>query len=523
MKQIFVISFILISLCSYAQSAGSRIYPTQKNIGKTFSDNRDITAQEYNFSDRIYNFQIDTTNNLFFVELRNIKPNGKQYKKNGKAFLINSQNNRVLWEKKINYSKEYIHKMGDYILLMNRKTTEIININELYQPTFSIKNNIRYIDFIDNIGIGYKGLGFWGEVHLQGTPIKYSKILEGIDLKSGKVLWQRDFAPENTFDDLWPLSDSVYIVRASGLHTVNVHTGKGWDYEGITLNENFKRVGNYVFGVKGIQSNVIIDSLHIYFATKEKISCLTQEGEILWSTALPINKTSKSRIFLHNNILYMINYGYVNFSSQKHPYGAPYIAAFDLQTGTELFFTTIVVEKEKPIVHFDVESDTCFLLFKDRIDKYNLSDGTLISTKQFDLDKTNYFSGFIGMRAYIQTDSIYQPLIQTDTTKHYIINNSADIITYDNRFNEIRKMNAEESYSYFYRINDFRFLRKEHEIIIINQQKKEVARVNVSRNAKLRGSIIYDKKDNSLLVIDLSSIVGESSDNLDFEAEFGLD
>jgi hypothetical protein len=523
MKHIFVISFVLISLCSYGQSSGSRMYPTQKNIGKTFSNNRDIIAQEYTFSDRIHNFKIDTTRNLFFVELRNIKSNGKQYQKKGKAFLINSQNNRVLWERKINYSKERIHKMENYILLTNKKTTDIIDINELYQPTLSLKNSIYYIDFINNIGIGYKGLGFFGEVYLQGTPVKYSKTLEGIDLKSGKVLWQRDFAPEKSFDDLWPLSDSVYIVRASGLHTVNVHTGKGWDYTGITLDENFKRVGNYVFGVKGIQSNVIIDSLHIYFATKEKVSCLTQEGEILWSTALPINKTSKSRMFLQNDILYMINYGYVNFSSQKHPYGAPYIAAFDLQTGKELFFTMIDVEKEKPIVHFKVDNDTCLLLFKDRIDRYSLSDGTLNFTKQFDLDKTNYFSSFAGIRAYIQTDSIYQPLIQTDTTKHYILNASVDIITYNNHFNEIKKTSVEELYSYFYRINDFRFLRKESEVIIINQQKKEVAKIDISHNAKVYGNVIYDKKDSSLLVIDLSSIVGNPSDNFDFETEFGLD
>ena len=519
----FVISFIFISLCGYGQS-DLKIYPAQKIAGKALLDSCDIIAQEYTFSDRIHNFQIDTARNLFFIEFRNIKPNGKQYQKNGKVYLINSLNNQVIWEKKIDYSKEHIQKMGDYILSMNGNKTEIIDINELNQPALKVKNNIYYIDFINDIGVGYKGLGFFEQIYLQGSSIKYSKVLEGIDLKSGKVLWQRDFVPENTFDDFWLLSDSVSIVRASGLHTVDAHTGKGWNYAAVTHKDNFKRVGNYVVGVRGIQSNLIIDSLHIYFAAKDKIGCLNHEGKVLWSTALPINKTSKSKIFRQNNILYMINYGYINFSSQEqHPYGAPYIAAFDLQTGTELFLKTINVEKEKPIAHFITENDTCFLLFRDRIDKYSLSDGTLAFTKQFDLDKTNYFLGFTGISAYIQTDSIYQPLIQTDTTKHYIVNFSADIITYDNHFNEIKKTNAKDSYNYFYRINDFCFLRKESEAIIINQQRKEVARINVSRNAKLQGNVIYDRKDNSLLVIDLSSIVGELSDSFDFETEFGLD
>ncbi|MFT3753899.1 MAG: hypothetical protein QM800_13825 [Paludibacter sp.] len=60
------------------------------------------------------------------------------------------------------------------------------------------------------------------------------------------------------------INDTIAIIAALGLHSVNLKNGTGWDYDATT--------GEYLLQAmkRDIRSNVIIDSSDIYFASKKK-------------------------------------------------------------------------------------------------------------------------------------------------------------------------------------------------------------------------------------------------------------
>src|SRR5690606_1196566 len=76
-----------------------------------------------------------------------------------------------------------------------------------------------------------------------GSKIQASKskenMLEGIDLITGKPIWQREISREYSWNDVFYLNDSILLIAAAGLHTLNIFDGTGWDYNTITGKKDY--------------------------------------------------------------------------------------------------------------------------------------------------------------------------------------------------------------------------------------------------------------------------------------------
>ncbi len=250
-----------------------------------------------------------------------------------------------------------------------------------------------------------------------------SDKLEGIDLKTGDVLWKRELSREYAWNNVFYLNDTTLLAVAAGLHTIHLKNGSGWDYNTVTGDKDYSvtntanalgavagvLTGTFVIStgynlVRDLVSNVLADSTDLYFASKEKLARVDKNtGEVIWSFPFPQNLPSKSVIFANDSLIYMINKGSAFMGYRQLSYGKPFLAAFNKNSGKQRFFSIIDV-KDDPILGFQQVDDVFYLVFKNRVAKYSSKNGNLIQDKEFPEDefgelsiKNNIMSYFVGL------------------------------------------------------------------------------------------------------------------------------
>ncbi len=516
MKKILIIGFFsLVSSIISAQSS-LLILTNEKVIGKNFIANSDFLAREYNFPERIENSYIDTVTNLLTVQLRGITKNGKWLNSTGDMVLYDLSSKTINWSKKLNYQQSSIEQFENIIIQTIANKSYCLNI-ENGENKWEVKNTIYYTDPFQKIGIGYKFKSSTG----------YTNTLEGIDLTNGNSIWKREVNREYSWNDVFHLNDSVLVVVAAGLHAIDLKHGTGWDYNTITGEKDYTSTaitnaagvalglltGTFMMAtghnlVRDVVSNVLVDSSSIYFASKEKISRLDHNGQIWWTYVLPKDLTSKSSIFIKDSLLYLINEGYAFMGNRQLDYGMPFIAAFNKNTGKQIFLNTINIKKDQ-INGFKIKNDTIYLIFKDRISKYNLNNGSIISEKSFDLETVGELWYFVGRQVYFKSDSLFNSLEALDSTKHYLFTKSGKILTINDDLEILNQVNYHQLYLYYLKTKNYKFLANENVTTVIDNSNIKVAELKASSKARLIGSKLYDMQERSFIEIDLNELINK--------------
>jgi len=231
MRKIILGLSLLITITGFSQKSQIQVLNNDKTLGKILVDSSDIKGFEYVFPERIHETFIDTTTGFLTVQLRGLRKE-KWLSNTGNIIQFDIENQKVLWSKKIAYQSSNLQQFSKTMIYTVANKSYCLDINtgnELWE----VKNNIYFVDPIDNIGIGYKFKSSTG----------YSNELEGIDLKNGNVVWKRDLNREYGWNDVYYTNDSTMIVVAAGLHAINIKTGKGWDYNTITGKKRLYRNG----------------------------------------------------------------------------------------------------------------------------------------------------------------------------------------------------------------------------------------------------------------------------------------
>ena len=280
MKRLYSIGLLSFTVFTIYAQSNIQIINNEKIIGKNYKTNNDIQSKEYIFPDRIDNYFIDTTMNLLTVQLRGTSKNGKWLNNYGDLVLYDLSNNSIKWTKKIYYQQGGIEEYNNLIIQTIGNKSYCLNINN-GENQWEVKNTIYYVDPFQKIGIGYKFK----------TTTGYTNTLEGIDLTNGKSIWKREINREYSWNNIFHLNDSVIVVVAAGLHSINLRNGVGWDYNTITGRKDYTETvltnaagvalgvltGAFVTStghnlVREVVSNVLLDSSSFYFASREKIS-----------------------------------------------------------------------------------------------------------------------------------------------------------------------------------------------------------------------------------------------------------
>ena len=501
MKLIFATLFFLVTVVSVYAQSDFQIVHDGKVMGKNLKTNSDISGVEYVFPERIEHFYIDTLSNLMTVQLRGITRNEKYLNNTGNILLYDLVNQRVKWSQKMNYSQDNILQRKDMMIWTARQKSSCINI-ENGENKWDVSNLINYIDTKQNIGIGYKCTAFAGY-----------NTLEGIDLKTGEALWKKvlngkyewngNFSRIFMWDGAFHLNDSTVVVVVRGLHGINLKTGKGWDYDAVTGTFDYRGY------ISGLFSNVVVDSSSIFLASKTQVTRLNHNGKTEWTQPLPVDSTSSSSIFIKDSFLYMVNKGYgISGYSQKSD-GKPFLAAFDLKTGTQ-HYLSVVEGKKQQINGFKVRKDTILLVFKNRVSKYSLIDGSLIAEKTFVLDSLKELKDFAGGLIYIKNEGTYKSLEAIDSTNNYLWTKTDKLLKLNEKLEVMNEMDVKQLYLCYLKTKDYRFIAKENETLVIDKAGKVVAELKASANAKLIGTKLYDRQKQNFIEIDVAELMKKS-------------
>ncbi len=516
MKRILLAITVLFPLMCIGQNADITI--NEKVFGTKPQDSIEIRGLVYEFPDNIYKYYLDTMSNFLTIQFRGLTKNQKKLNSEGYTLQYDMINKGVLWKKDLNYNMNHILQDYGSMFFTGPYHVSCLDI-ETGEKKWKTKNRIYVHDSGKGIVLSYKYNNIEG-------PTNY---LECNDINSGNSLWERSITREYGWNDFFFSNDSTVLIISSGIHALNIKTGRGWNYYTTTGVEDYTTniamnaagialgalTGTYVLSsahnvVTDIVSNTLVDSTSIYIASKDRLAKLNKNtGEIIWQQPFADKLASKSSIFISDSILYMINYGYAYMGSRQIEFGKPFIAAFNKDSG-EQEYIIILDSKDDFIIDYKIVNNEFNLMFQNKLSKYSIATGNHLKTKEFETekDKNKSLNYFVGNNVFVTTsDNKLVSLNTTDSATTYVFHENRIVLAYDNELNISDSINIDNLYLQYSKANNYSFINKDNKTIIVNETGNQIAELEVTSNAYLLNNTLYNVQGNNFIVIDLKEII----------------
>ena len=291
-----------------------------------------------------------------------------------------------------------------------------------------------------------------------------SEVVSCVNLNDGAVRWTASVSgAENWVDTRAVHQDSLLLVASAGLSALHSTKGLQWSFPLVTTQRvdsaltyspaddnsfvrNASRVVVTSFDVKTVtelSSNILTDDGTIWFASKEKMIAVTQEGKLLWELDLRNYPISKMCLRKSGGSIALLNLGLAKCANSYVNYGKAFVMSVDAVNGKPGQITPL-----DSIVNLkDVKETPGSWLLATRtkifqVDKSSCEAQVLLS---LDVRKYGSFAEFIdGDRYYAEKENFYVPLnfindnpvyFRADNNKIYGL--AGDALTYEYHFNEI--------------------------------------------------------------------------------------
>lgn len=485
------------------------------HIGVNLTKKDYINATRLKFGGFIYNTKLDSATKTLFIELRNLTKDSSYYENEGKLIALDLMTKELKWQKDVDYSITKVMYNDDHIFFnILGGTTSCVNKKngeELWNS-----NHPFLISFPKmNIALGYKNKGF---------AISLSDELECVDLNKGTTRWSKTVNKDFGWNGVFVKNDSTIIIKSSGLKELNILDGTGWNYVTQTGIKNYSHklqqnlnslqmgILNGTFDIsKGnnllseLTSDLLVTNDAYYFASKEKIAKLTFTGTVIWETKLS-SETSHSQIFIYNNNLYLLNEGRAKFEGKEIDYGKPYMSAYQLNTGKEIFKTALYT-KGYSLVSHEQKNDTIELIFADRIMQLSLTNGAIINNYKYITSQVGLFNFEVNkQKVFVEKDSLLKSLSSINNTNKYLFNSRKQIVTLKSNFQYAHLLQMDDIYKLCASTDLFNFYFNKDKLVASNKNGLVLARLNMGNNTFLFENKLYEIGAGSIIEVDISQL-----------------
>lgn len=518
----FLLFFLLLGPC-VAALAQSSIQPTitDREIGTDYRTNTPLKAREFNFGMPVYRIHPLPDGQTFAVMLRKKNVNNNElWGMKGEVMVFDQSSRETKWRRKFKYAQSQL-LLDDHVILEQRGN-KLERLNpENGMPIWTAKGTAFKVYPELNRALCYD-MGSDGR-----------KIMHGVDLGSGKSLWQRGVPGLYGWESIDMLDDTTALIKSSGIHTVSLTNGFGWDVDRVSHAEkvDMKKVGLAVLtgvtvGALGaglyympygnfsnmfleISSNPVFDNDAVFFAAKNKISCHSLSGKTVWSTDLNEKQTSKSHLFKEGNVIYMINTGYAMKFGQPSRFGTPFVAAFDAATGQQLFMK-VWEERKNYFTDYMIQGHDLYLLYRDKLEIHEFTPEGLTQKYKMGMFDDTHMKEFVSDNLFTRTDSACSQL-SLDRDHYYIHSEEGDLLKFTNEFVLVGKVDKNTLYKNCFETGRFRFLGNPAETFIFNKADNRLtAQLPVPLSATMMGSKLYYREQGSNIVeVDISRFLDE--------------
>lgn len=434
----------------------------------------------------IARWHLDNSSGGMLLELEDKQSfnSGKAYRKT--LLMADPHNFSAKWRKEITDVDNRVIQTGEMLFLALKKQTirlDPANGNELW------KTNKRLYFVLPEAGTGL----FY--------PHRLSNDrMCALNLDTGEKRWEAKQNRRYGWDDAFLYDRNTLLIASEGITLFNINNGEKKEYHaktayndaaGMVLKNllgfmtdlfftmafddgiNIATYQDKVNTSSNIMSNVSIDKEgKLYLASANKIACLSDKGEAIWSAKLPKKKSSKSSLFLHNGNAYLLNRGYANYNSRPTLMGEAYLASFDLQTGEKRYLEKIYTDKSEVIDNFQVIGDILFVLMNNRVQTYDLTDG--LFTGELTIDMINTFSDgswFIDGGIYVKDETGgYRDIMDVDPELVHVMTGQGNIVSLNESLAKIKMYSQHESYRLYLQANGFTFLHHNGSTLLLHGQ-----------------------------------------------------
>lgn len=392
-KHLFTVLLTLLSINTFAQKFKE---PEIRTATLGSINNKTISGTRIIFDYAVYACDIDSATHSVIAALRVDNPRIAT----NNQFLVSID----IATKKINW-KKYVHG-GNGLLLFT--DNHIINACEGQTRCYS-KKDCSMVWKTDS------------EIYFTNKQqtIGYSNKGEGIDLETGKTLWEKRLQYESGIQEVVNIDDNRTIVSADGIHMLNMNNGKSWYYPAHTTITDFDPLytsiaasialgaftGMYFIAGTDALTNDCSDiqrddAGNIYYACKSSIISLKPDGTVNWKSNFQDKIAEHSTIYLTNDHVVFINNAYSYRGYQAVTMTDPYFCLYKRNTG-ELVYRQPIGSR-KYILSSNLSGNLLTLVAADSIYQYNVSNGELAS--QINVKKE-------GLQGFTQI---------TDVNTHYV-------------------------------------------------------------------------------------------------------
>ena len=504
---------ILLTLCFFASIACFGQYKTSREtVGRILETGASIEAKVFSFDYYVYDCSWDTTHHKLMVELRGVRKN-KYWKNDGWVMAINTDSKEPIWHKSVNYQKESYYMVGENMFVVDAKSNTC-----LYHQTGTKKwSNTVPLFFADHdkgIGLGYEGSG--NDMHC-------------INLETGETKWKRPVMREFGWEEIGYLNDSTIYMIANGIHTFDLRTGTGWDVNLQSGDESYAAAsaitaGSVALGVltgfiaipdigptitHGMISNTLIDSTSIYIAARKRIVRADRTtGKLIWNH--PFEKDcGNSTLLMDDSLVYMIHNASAIKEKKDIVVGKPFIAAFDRNTGEELYHTELT--SRTSVLDYVFLHDTLFVLCQDRIFTCLLENGEIVGRTDYPskafpsktYGKPLYFANNRFMKD--DPERVYFPLIYSDKESIFLFTDNGSLLKINTKL-EITPAIEAMQFKYLRNACGPFLLIEDGGKTVLYDDNTKFAEIDFT-NLSIVGTTAFKRLQDKIIFIDLQPII----------------
>jgi hypothetical protein len=474
-------------------------------IGTSAISINTLTAKTYSFSHLIYDFKLDTLAKQVYVTTRKKDPTGKLYTNIGMFVGLNASNDSLKWFK--NTTQFEINIDNEFLFASDNQKTSRYNKTFGYEQ-FQFPSKIIYTIKKYNYGLMY-------------NPNNKDE-LTCVKLQDGTLKWKAIIPSQQNWNDVNYLNDTTLIVAANGLHAININTGLLWSKPFNTVQKNNKPlVFSYINNdkvkkefnaintstveaqISGISSNILISDTLIYFASKDKLICVTQSGKLQWEKVLDETISSQMLISKINSDIILLNTGIAQYNDFSVMYGKAYAMSVNAITGTQNYKNNSAIDNLADYCNY--KNDLIFAN-KTNIAKTNIANTALESIIEVNEREFGKFVEFInGDNFYVEKEGFYVPLnfindnviyFRTDNDKVYGV--AKNNVEYEYHYTELFKLNNS--------LGDKKIITQRNKSIMISKNFELLFNFKIDVPCYIIDNKIYFLKDQYLHIINYNDL-----------------